>query len=952
MKNAWLKILSGSGEAQIKYVQISGLPPKIFWAFGTEGEDIDFKGYFQVLIEPAWSMTDDETIDVQEHIRNVLQAHRNLSEDFLGIEILSPEDIHLRILLDIADNADPDRLAIQIESEMAEAISPSITFYSLKERLVQGKTADEIFQGPALDNGFIDDEDLERFDKKTSLRYSDLLHRVMDVPGVKRVRHLSMIAFDKIPNYQEDRPDEVWETQYLKLTADKAPRLKSLKLTFHKGLKADDREPVIRPDKEKPQQTQINEAEKDLPIPEGKYRDLGRFFSITRDLPQNYGIGANGLPDAATPKRQAQARQLKGYIALFEQLLANYFEQLAHARELLALDYSGYATYFPGFVGASDGIMAYEGLLKDPAGYIENLKNEIESEEVRVGRHQNRLEHLLARFSETITDILEPSVNSGGVSIPDYESDPFEQKRRFLKAYGVLGRQRGSGLDYRDPSRLHDPENCAGLQKRIGLLLNMQAPTVFPHDALEVELYDETDLVPDGLVEYRFRVRLRATGKILLSGSTRYTENLDAAYHELRWALRQAANPDGYVFRKTNDNRWYFNVIYPDGEVVARRIEYFDTIEQCEYAASELYSLALGFPGEEYFYLVEHLLIRPKAYKNRETIFQRMWLPGLVSPPNPWSFQISFAFPSWVGRFANETNQQIIEELIDREAPAHLTPYERWLDTKSMPRFENAYFKWRRKRAHGWNTEREERILNEELGICQPVWIFKCRHLNTPTSRISLQCASIPGGSEITISFWAKFKSPARSEEAVPFFWAGNGAALRISFSTEKVSFLCGVLRGREDQVDARPSGFLTEWHHWAFTKNAATGEMAIYQNGDLLNSEGNHRIRIPRCMGTEKYNVFFGNEYQAQGNEFTSHLSDIRIWNAARSQWQIQDAMIFRFPTSAVGAGSETLQGYWKLDEKDTESTVYDSSMHKNDGKAEETVFDSNNTEPEPSWF
>src|SRR3546814_10587104 len=59
-----------------------------------------------------------------------------------------------------------------------------------------------------------------------------------------------------------------------------------------------------------------------------------------------YGVGNYSLADSASTERKAQVKQLKAYLRFFDQLLANFFSQLAHAKDLFSLDTGLRQTYF------------------------------------------------------------------------------------------------------------------------------------------------------------------------------------------------------------------------------------------------------------------------------------------------------------------------------------------------------------------------------------------------------------------------------------------------------------------------------------------------------------------------------------------------------------------------------------------------------------------------------
>ena len=83
-----------------------------------------------------------------------------------------------------------------------------------------------------------------------------------------------------------------------------------------------------------------------LAEPVGRWRNLSQHHAVQNDYPRTYGIGVAGLPATAGDERVAQARQFKGYLALFDQILADYLAQLAGARRLLSIDKTLTQTYF------------------------------------------------------------------------------------------------------------------------------------------------------------------------------------------------------------------------------------------------------------------------------------------------------------------------------------------------------------------------------------------------------------------------------------------------------------------------------------------------------------------------------------------------------------------------------------------------------------------------------
>jgi hypothetical protein len=181
---------------------------------------------------------------------------------------------------------------------------------------------DEVYQGPVLHNGFILDADLEAAGLPTQVCAGELVSLIMNLPGVAAVRALQL-------NYS--RPDERLargETLgCLPVRPGAKPVLDTDRCVLHffKDL---------LPFTEAPQRVEaelqtlraVSEtvSSPDLPVPYGRFRDLSGYLSAQQDLPVAYGLAPHGLPSTASSERRIEARQLQGFLLLFDQILANY----------------------------------------------------------------------------------------------------------------------------------------------------------------------------------------------------------------------------------------------------------------------------------------------------------------------------------------------------------------------------------------------------------------------------------------------------------------------------------------------------------------------------------------------------------------------------------------------------------------------------------------------------
>ncbi|MCP4667819.1 MAG: hypothetical protein GY849_15820 [Deltaproteobacteria bacterium] len=432
-------------------------------------------GLYRALLEIDAGVSEN---DVIQTVAAVLHGNRNLCEDFEEILVLPVEDISLRGAIDLEEGAhvDPNMLMARLHFELDRFISPSARFVSLSELLNQGRGVENIYGGPRLSHGFPDDEGLGKIMTRQELRVSEIISVILKTPGIKAVRELDL------SNKAVPAQDNDWETWVLPLSAGMTPRLKGLDrmlddaadtgaLEFYKaGIRVKTDDTAGEGNKVRMARAQLaRQAQsaaagfKDIPIPRGAYRNLNKYESVQHEFPANYGIGDAGIPGSASPRRRAQAKQLQAYLMIFDQILADFNEQLAHVKDLFAVEN-----------GAEDGeIRTYfeQTLLHEPGaedlfteGYAGELPGLAEGDSLPEARKNRFLDHLLARFGETFPD---PSLLLHDLS------ENIRHKTEFLKNYPEIGEQRARAFNYTDASRLWDTKNISGLKRRICMKLGI-----------------------------------------------------------------------------------------------------------------------------------------------------------------------------------------------------------------------------------------------------------------------------------------------------------------------------------------------------------------------------------------------------------------------------------------------------------------------------------------------
>jgi hypothetical protein len=455
----------------------------------TYGEEIiTLKGLYHVQIEPS----DSDASDTRIKVAHRLHEGRGLGEDFAAIEALKQELIRVDATIEIATVENAATILHAIYQRLADFISPPVRFYPLSQRLSAGQRVDEIFEGPWLKQGFIDAAELQRAQRRTALRTSDLIREIMDIPGVRAV---SMIRIASETGN--------WQAWSLNLNPRLAPRLAPLaadsalgsRITLQKnrlpisgtGAIGDkNTNPGVNP---ATGAAELPVAPRDLLPPTGRQRHVDNYYSLQQHFPALYGIGALGLGASADALRQAQAKQMKAYLLFFDQLLANTFAQLAHAGELFSFGGDPARTYFaqafwqekadmanPNASLGLDEIVAPLSAAEPSLNWLQRITERLtidESAPPDYSRTNRFLNHLLARFGEQFSDYtLVLQETAGGQALPPAEK-MIKDKQRFLQEYAQLGQTRGTAHNYLFP---YSPSNRSGLERRIQRKLGLRDP--------------------------------------------------------------------------------------------------------------------------------------------------------------------------------------------------------------------------------------------------------------------------------------------------------------------------------------------------------------------------------------------------------------------------------------------------------------------------------------------
>ncbi len=633
--------------------------------------------------------------EVMQKTLEVLHAHRNLAEDFCSIRGVEVEDIGVCADMDVSPDAEIEAVLAEAYYRIDQYLSPDIKFYSLKELLDLGVPVEEIFEGPALDNGFIDNEQLESTNLKQFIYASDIINLLMDIPGVVAIRNFTLTKYDDESEQVDNQP---W---VMPVSFQHQPRLyleASKVLVFKNGLpflpeltELNDTLQVIKGQHAQPQYPVM---ENDLPVPKGKYYDLSSYFPVQYALPLTYGVGYHGLPATSSAERKAQALQLKGYLMVFEQLLVNYLQQLANVKELFAIDPAVKQTYFSTLLQEDDIRQVtelYNGL---NASSLQQLS---ENESTFLNRRNRLLDHLMARFAENFNAYALMLYSfSDSKAIADEKL--IEDKISFLKDFPFMSANRAKAINYKQQGGVCSSQNVSGLEVRIRRLLGISPGIDF------FELYEEKD-IDDVSNELRWRLK-NEDGQIMLSASTRYfagdyEKSLAKAVAEIKQVKKYLVTPARYDVKKIKT--WVVNLTDETGETIATRKQPFKTRADAEKARDAIIEFGKKVLAADKIYVVEHLLLRPRQvpllplFPGGDPLLS-ICIPDdckLCGEEDPYSFRLTIVLSGETG-IANSGIEfrRFAEATIRAEIPAHLGVKICWVSVNQLLEFEALYCDW------------------------------------------------------------------------------------------------------------------------------------------------------------------------------------------------------------------------------------------------------------------
>lgn len=560
-----------------------------------------------------------------------LGNYRNLCEDYSTFTASRVQEVALFGKIDVAANYNVNELLAEVYYRIDEFLSPLVKFNSLSQMTAKGYNFDSLFNGPLLQNGFIEERDLNDLKRRSVIYTSDLIRIIMDVPGVEAVEDFNISSYIdnrlmgrnvinclNLTNSDIYKPRFSAEKTKLTVCVDgKMSTLDEVSITkwYNNKIKRAKEEQI----------TPTNAVE--LQIPKGEDREIEAYYSIQHDFPEIYGIGEYGLPIDATEERKAQAKQLKAFLLPFEQLLANYLKQVAHLPELFSFHRSIENTYAtqplynvpdvqPLFADLTQGGMSWDAFKADLDNAYQLKISEGESKADFRSRRSRFLSQLLARFGE---------------SFEAYATQMFDRQKALLN----------------DPSGISAYQTAQ--QATLDKLIEDKIAFAENYEQVTARRYQSFNTTIQNNDFY---------------GGTWFNTNI--ASYKLRLCrllgIEQPENMKLFEGGKDKDN----NVVDIEGMHIVEHI-----LLRPRTYTSKLMGL------------------------NNRSIADQAGSFIYDADLDPYSFTITIVLPRNAGRFKEERFRNFTEHLIRMETPAHIRIHFKWLSSFCGKKFEEQYANWK-----------------------------------------------------------------------------------------------------------------------------------------------------------------------------------------------------------------------------------------------------------------
>lgn len=694
----------------------------------------------------------------------ILAGNCNLGERFERVALQDFVFFDLTIDLQLDPGTKPSLVRDNIYLAIKQALLPGPRFRTLAQALVD-ETIDTALSGPLLERGVLEDKSLPGLWSWTEAK-ERIAQAILGVPGVKSVSSIVFANEAEVLKKSQSPQGVLGPQLYAPGLLNSIASLAAAEpgaggragycVTLSERLipsphavgfsnartnvfiQAGGVDPVVQFSQLLPSPALATPAAPEMPTPV-----VGEYYSIQNAFPACFALQADSLPPAQPPLHRAQVWQLKGYLLVFEQLIANYFAQLANTGRFFS-NLPQTRTVFtqplntvPGVLPLLIGVDAEDWpddpreqaaraaayWARNPNPYVAGLRAVAEDVDRWLVRRQRVLDHLLARFNENF------------LSSDQANYETIANKQNLLQDYPQVGLRRAAAADFAAGLVAGQARPRSGLEEKIQLLLRCDnqvnpAPATWPDGKIRPADPDDFyfvlepirflpradsgsagerwNLPLDAFAPGLFHVYLNWTMTPLTGGFTQYVEDLvgeNVPAHLWSRHIWLETHPvaEANVARFRRLQRAWAQAGYPPLVLAPPRLPSdpplpAGSIDVCRgTAAADLFAWLLD-PGADptgpanYYFVFAAGQFQPPA--DSASAGERWNLPAANLSTLQFNVSINWTPQPFTPALTNR-----IEAYVCSRAPAGVTPCFIWLDPLAKPPADVAGFRHLR---HAW----------------------------------------------------------------------------------------------------------------------------------------------------------------------------------------------------------------------------------------------------------
>ena len=305
----------------------------------------------EILVKSHVQAKDYDHIKLE--VKKLFHENRNICEDISTVSILNPEKLSLSCEIDIDQRSNTEDILAKILFATERYFNPLVPFFTLEQMISDGKSLEEIYDIPSFENGFIKEEFL--LEKPDEFYISKLTDHILNIQGVRDVLTLRL-GIGGIPILGDviEVPDGKFLTLGIIGQGGQSDLLKDFDLNLQKGGTKENFNKVsvlyateLLNANTEPSYKILKKSKEESA--KAKTKQISTYLPIQRSFPELYGVGTYIPSPGDKPLRQAQSAQLRGYLAFFDQIMANHLSQLSSISRLLNVTDLGeiaQSTYF------------------------------------------------------------------------------------------------------------------------------------------------------------------------------------------------------------------------------------------------------------------------------------------------------------------------------------------------------------------------------------------------------------------------------------------------------------------------------------------------------------------------------------------------------------------------------------------------------------------------------